>query len=40
MDKVIDECPEETSPVETEEGVNNEDDYKKEIIAYNKYEGL
>ena len=39
MDKVIEECPDDTSPIEMEEGVNIEDDDKKEITAENEYEG-
>ena len=40
LDKVIEECPDDTSPVDMEEGVNNEDDDEKEIMAQNEYEGV
>ena len=36
LDKAIEECPDETSPVEMEEGVNNEDYDEKE--TENDYE--
>ena len=38
MDKVIEGCPDDTSHVETEEGVNNEDGNEKE--TENEYEGV
>ena len=40
MDKVIEECPDDTTSAEMEECVNNEDDYEKEKTAENKNEGL
>ena len=40
MDKVIEEYPDETCPIEMGGGVNNEDDDKKEITADNEYEGV
>ena len=39
MDKVIEEFPDDTSPIEIEEGVNNEYDEEKEITAKNVDEG-
>ena len=35
MDKVIEEFPDDTSPIDIEEGVNNEDNDEKEITANN-----
>ena len=40
LDKVIEKWPDDTSPVEMKEGVNIEDYEKKEITAYNEYEGV
>ena len=40
MYKIIEEFPDYTSPVDTEEGVNDKNDEKKEIISENGYEGV
>ena len=40
MDKLIEKCPDETYPVETDEGVNNEDDDEKEITSENEDGGV
>ena len=40
MDKVTEKCPYENFPIEIEEGVNNENDNKKEITVENKYDGV
>ena len=40
MEKVIEEFPDDNSPVEMEEGVNNEDNDKKEITSENEYQGV
>ena len=40
MDKVIEEFPDDTYPVYTEEGVTNEDDVRKEIKSENENEGV
>ena len=39
MDKVIEECPYDTSPIDMVEGVNNGDDDEKERTAENEDEG-
>ena len=39
LDKVIEEFPDDTSPVDMEEGLNNEDDDEKEITVENEDEG-
>ena len=38
LDKVIEESPDDTSPIDMEECVNNKND-EKEITAENEYEG-
>ena len=40
MDKVIEEFPDDTSPVEMEEVANNKDDEEKEITSNNADEGV
>ena len=40
MDKLIEEFPDDTSSVEMEKGLNNEDEDEKEITSENEYEGV
>ena len=40
MDKVIGECPDDTSSIDIQEGVHNKDDDEKEITADNEDEGV
>ena len=37
---MIEACPHDTYPVEMEEGVNNEDNDKKEMTPENEYESV
>ena len=40
MYKLIIECPDDATPADMEEGVNNEDEDEKEITEENEYEGV
>ena len=40
LNKVTEECSDETSPIKMEEGVNNEEDDEKEITSDNEDEGV
>ena len=40
FDKSTQVCPDDTSPVEMEEGVNNEEDHKKQKTAQNEDESV